>query len=351
MIGKQRARSSLGIGCLAAFFVVGCVVADGERDGVEHTATAATSAEGACWQTTLAWGDGAGQVGLVPAAPGRAARGPQALAIDGDGEVFVLDNVNGRVLAIEPTGEARVAVAKVAAHSEDLALAPDGAIATYSPLLATVSIADASGAPAGEVAVSRSLRHVRGISMQSSRRVVVHSAYQETFPVGSAAAPLSLPETLHGKREGAALLPGERGVIARASGDGAVELQVVRALSMDSVTTGDRQRTLATLPVPGAASAGRVVGAADGLACVTLEQLTDGATVRVQRRVACLRLASPAGAVVFDEPLPAPAVYQPARPVALGGAPLAVAWMQPSDVGLVVRSCRLSGQLSAEVSR
>lgn len=349
MIAHVRGISMIGSSAALALALAACVVA-GEGD-VERAASELGERGEPCWETTLSWGAGAGQVGLVPAASERAARGPQAIAVGNDGEVFVLDNVNGRVLAVDASGAARVAVAEVVAHSEGLAIGPDGAIATYSPLLSAVAIADATGAPAGEVRVSRMLRHVRGISLQSSRRVLVHTAQQETFPVGSPSAPLALPATLHGKREGAAPLGDDRGVSVLATGGGQVELQIVRAGAMTSTATAERRRVLATLPVPGGASAGRVVGATDELACATLERVGNGAPVTVQRRLACLRLASPAGVVVHEEALPAPAIYQPPHPVALGGAPLSVASMQPSDAGLTVRSCSIAAHGSTEVVR
>jgi len=351
MSADERGAMSSGIAGLAALAMVGCVVA-GEGGPAERGRGALSESGDRCWETTLSWGDGDGQVGLIPAATERAARGPQAIALGTGTEVLVLDAVNGRVLAVAPSGAVRIAVRDVAPHSEDLATGPDGAIATYSPLRSVVSIADPSGAPAGEVAVSRSLRHVRGISLLSSRRVLVHSAHQETFPIGSPAAPLSLQETLHGKREGAAQLTDDRGLAVRALADGTVALQIVRALALDQAdSAGERDRVVSSLPLPGRATAGRVAGVADGLACVALEQLGAQQTVTVQRRVVCVDVTAPGAAALFEQTLPPPRIYQPARAVAIGGSPLSIAWLQPTESGLAVQSCPLARQAAGEVSR
>ena len=51
---------------------------------------------------SFAGGSAASMVGIVPASEDVELGGPQALSADGQGNLFVLDQVNGRILQFDP---------------------------------------------------------------------------------------------------------------------------------------------------------------------------------------------------------------------------------------------------------
>ncbi len=295
--------------------------------------TAGTTSEltGTCRDTRLPWGSDAGEVGLSPAVPESLATGPLAAAIAPTGDVLVLDQLNARVIAIDPRGDVRT-VAELPRDAEELAVGEDGAFAIYSPLRSHAWWFESDGRPAGELAIDRTLRHVVGIELATSRRLVLHTAYQERFVVGSPSAPVALATVLSGKREGTALLPDGRGVATRAS-SGRAELVVL-------TNPPGRKSQIAQLhSLPGSADAAMVVGTTGTIACLRVEQLAAqrGDVIDVRRRAVCLDVAT--GRVVTDLPLAKPGIYQPRHDLAVAGSTLAVLDAQPD--ALVVRTCEV----------
>jgi hypothetical protein len=290
----------------------------------------------ACSERRIGWGDGPDQLGFVPGGVEWLARGPQAIAVTAAGGVLVLDSVNGRVVASDERGGARVLADGLPADVEDLAVAADdGAFAVYSPLYATAWVFDADGTPAGGVALDRALRDVGGIALGRSRQVLVRTALQETFDAGSPAAPVALATSLLGKREGAFVLADGRGLATRAAG-GASELLVI------DNRRGRRATPRAVHAIPGAADAAQLVATTDtsrAIACVRAEHVTQpGERIEVTRRVVCLDVTT--GAVVIDRALAAPGPYVPARELALGGNRLAI--LEPTPQHLTIRTCEVS---------
>ena len=287
-----------------------------------------------CWQTTLAWGDGESELGLIPRGYEVVARGPQALAVAKNGEVFVLDSVNGRVLGVTQNGS-RVAVKEVATDAEDLAVGSDGALAVHSPFQSRSWIFDADGAPAGELEISRSLRGLVGISLGDSREVIAHSAYQESFSMGSPAAPKDLPTLLSQKREGAYQLSDGRGVSVRAQA-GVAEVLLLRSSAGENART----ETSAVLAISGEVTGANLVGVSGDIACLRLEKVEQpGDAIEVSRRSYCLNTTT--GAAVVDNPMPAANIYRPRHELAVGGDTPVLASLQPSDHGLTVVACEV----------
>jgi hypothetical protein len=280
-----------------------------------------------CREQTLAWGSG---VGLRPAALDSRAWGPQSIAIAPNGSALLLDAVNQRVLRLA-NGDVRVVATNIARDAEDIAIGADGAFAVWSPLQAKAWMFESSGEAIGEVSIDRAFRHVTGVAMTTSRRLAIRTAYQETFVVGSPAAPVDLATSLTAKREGAFLLADGRGVVVRAK-DGAAELRV-----MDE-TPGRRATVRAMHSIPGRVDAAMLVGASGTTACMRVEKLEGETAVAVSRRAVCIDVET--GRIALDVALPQPGIYLPRQELALGGGKL-VALHAATD-GLVVRTCEVA---------
>jgi len=320
--------------CLA-LTAVGCSIAPPDGTEVAKQRLGAPTDEAACSEHVLAWGSDAGQVGLLPAGEERLARGAPAVAVAPNGLLYVLDSVNRRVLALDRTGAAHT-FAEVPLDAEEIAVGPDGAVAVFSPLRSNVWVFGPDGAPAGELAIDRALRNLTAISLHGSRRVEAHNAYQDTFALGSPAMPLDTASVLRAKSEGAVLLADGRGVKARAASDGSVAMVVV---TNDRGKSADRHAET-RYPLPVAADALQVVGAAGRAVCFRTEDIDpDADTVAVGRQVLCADNES--GRVLFQAALPAPGVYVPRREVAVGGEPPTVVWQHPEADGLRVVSCEV----------
>ncbi|MBT8492217.1 MAG: hypothetical protein KJO07_04085 [Deltaproteobacteria bacterium] len=319
------------IGALAA--ALGCIDGDVDPGRVAHQSQASTAD---CRVQTLEWGTGAGQLGYQPPAPERAARAPQSLAIRG-GEVVVLDNVRGRVVGVDGEGRVRPVASNLHPSVEDVAVGPDGALAVYSPLEASVEVFAPDGKSIGTVAVPRALRGVARIELGESRRVYAYSAFQERHTLGSPAAPLVLDSVLRSKLEGAWRFGADRSVVAVASSE-QVDLRILRAPG-----NGERAQLSHELTIPGRANAAQVVGGHDSTVCLRTESIDRESTVvEVSRRLVCADLED--GRWLLDRPLAAPAPFVPRREVAVAGTAdkLITAALEATDSGLRITRCEVA---------
>lgn len=285
--------------------------------------------------TVLPWGGAAlaDRVGYRPGGPEYLAQGPTSVAIGPAGAAYVLDRLNRRVLRVSNNAsEVQVAASQVPKDAMDLAVGPDGAIAVYSPLRARVWIYDSGGKPAGQLAVPRILRMIRGISLGPSRAVWLDSAYQERILLGSPSELRSLEQLLHSKQEGAFALDDGTGVAAVLKAGGQAEL-----LLLDD--SGERVQVKARHPLPGAPLlAARVVGVAGDVVCLRLEREQTGHpghAMHVARQALCIDARR--GTQLLTEDLPAPGDYLPRRELAVGGDPPRLALIHPEPTGLRLR--------------
>ena len=279
------------------------------------------------FSSVLTWGNGAASVALQPRAPEQAAQGPSAVAVGPRGAAYVLDRLNGRVLQV--TAEAVRPVASVARDAEDLAVGVDFEAATllaaYSPLRARVWLHTPRG-PAGEIAVPRALRQIRGVALDGAGQVWVHTAFQERYRLGSPRAAQPLAGVLHSKREGEYLLADDSGVAVRLLPDGRPELLWFGP--------GRRAPVTQRIPLPDHVLAARVVGVADGQVCLRLEKPGPGTGISVVREVVCIDLSN--GLETLRRALPQPGRYLPRRELAVGGTPARLAFIHAADQGLAV---------------
>ena len=286
-------------------------------------------------RTVVPWGSGEGQVGLRPPAAHAPASGVPSLAVATDGSVLLLDQLNHRIVRLDRNLKPRGpwTVAEVPPDVEDLAIADDGAAAVYSPLRARVWLYD-QGTLSGEVHVPRGLRELQTIGVGASRNVIARSAHQETYRLGPPSSPQTLATVLHSKQEGAYQRHDGAGIATRLDANRRPELLV-----LDS--DGERTRTSARHAIGNApVLSARIVGLQRDVACVRLEHRLAGPGFRVGRSVICLD--SQSGDVVFNRDLGAVrGSYVPRRSFAMGGNPLRLVFIEPSEGGLAVSAWEL----------
>ncbi len=275
---------------------------------------------------TLPWGAGDGAVGIEPGGAESLSYGPNAVAIASNGESLILDRINERILRVAADGAVHT-VAAVPKDAEEL-VAGAGSIVAFSPVRGQAWFFDASGSPAGTLAVPRALRELTSLSVGASRRLTVHTGFQERLELGSPSAPLALEVTLRGKREGAFALSDGSAVALRASA-GRAELLLL------SQGEGEvRSRVLSSRALPGAITAARLLGAHGMTVCLRTERVQSLPELVVDRRAVCVDLAS--GSVVHDEALPAPGLYLPRTELAFHEGRLC--HLHASEAGLVVKN-------------
>jgi len=267
---------------------------------------------------TLPWGTGEAELRLRPRGVETLAAGPDAVALTPAGDALVLDRLAGRVVQVGAGGGPRT-VATVAKDAQDLTAAADGSFAAFSPLQARAWIFQPDGTPAGELDVPRTLTMLQRLSLGPSHTVQALDGYQQAMSLGS-------------QREGAAFLPGGRGLQCRVQ-DGVAELWVVEQPSAER----ERASVVARQPLSKDASSARIVGAEGTLACVRIETVTSTPKISVERRALCLDALS--GQVILDEQLGRPGLYAPRTELAMGGGRLG--FILPTAAGLELRSWRL----------
>jgi len=307
----------------------------------QHSAPGPTRAH---WNVTLPWGSGSADVGRTVGAVEQLVQGPSAIAVH-DGRALVLDRINGRIMTVTPH-YAR-ALADVAVDAEVLSASPHGIVA-FSPVRSTAWVFDAEGSQHGSLRVPRALRELTQLNIQSSRRLVAHTAYQERLALGSPSAPLALPAVLRSKREGVVTL-GDGTAVSLQVRAGRAEL-VHRQAETRSADRAPRNAATARVSIGGEITAGRIVGRSGNTLCLRLEHVTSKApsfAIAVKRRATCIDALS--GAIRFDVALPPTGLYVPRTELAFSGETLA--FIHPSERGLSVTTWRVPDrEMSVEVT-
>jgi hypothetical protein len=302
--------------------VAGC--SNGKASATESTVDTTTAALGAPKVQLVAWGEGPAELGLRAAVPERAAFGAPAVAVSARGEVFVLDAVKQRIVRV---GREVSAVATVPRDADDLAVSADGAFAVRRAMSPKILVLDPAGQRIGEVD-AQGLGDVDSLALGASRRVVVRTAFQETFQLGSPSAPQLGEAIARSRKVGADLLANGDGVVVLAH-DGAAELRVVAQAQGEEGHAEAR----ATWPL-GRATSAHVVGLSGHVACLRLEHVDTASSgpLSVTREALCLDTAS--GATVLRADLDAPGLYVPRRELTFASGRLVFA--HPEKEGLRV---------------
>lgn len=98
------------------------------------------------------WGSGPGQLGIHRPQEGNP-EAPMSFTLDGRGNAFVLDQVNGRIVRYGPEGIRAIDTAQQV--PQDLAVAADGTLAVLDRLKDhSIALLDANGKPLGELPVT-----------------------------------------------------------------------------------------------------------------------------------------------------------------------------------------------------
>lgn len=308
------------LGPLAAVILISCSLGTPTTDTKDRKSALR---DAPCRTERFAWGDGATQFGFEAAKEEHVASGPTAVAFDQTGRPLILDARNNRVVAVSKAGDPALVLANIPRDVEDLSVAPDGAIALYSPLRSSITVYS-QGQAAGTITVARNVRKITGFDIKASRRIEVRNAYQETFALGSPHAPRDLASVWMGKREG--VFEARDGSSLQASlHDGQGRLETVGGASPQHYALG-------------AATSVRVVGVTDNTACVLVESVTQAGALAVTRRIVCVDLAT--SKRTFETQLPPVGAYVPLQQVALSRTGTLVA-LRPTNEGLDVMSCRV----------
>lgn len=281
-----------------------------------ETVGATSAALDATTTQTIAWS----VVGLREGGAEHAAFGVPAVAVGPNGDVFVLDAVNRRI--VRATGREVLPVAsEVPLDADDLGVSNDGATVVHRAMSTKVLVLDPHGAKIGEVD-TQGMGEVDSVALGASRRVIVKSAFQETFQLGSPHAP-QLPEAAYRTRKvGAELLSSGDGVVTIVK-DGSAELHVVA----QGEHAGDRN--VFSL---GSAASAHIVGVSANVVCMRIEHLTSDGPIAVEREARCVDAKS--GKTVFKTDLGAPGLYVPRRELTFARGRLAFA--KPEKQGLVI---------------
>ena len=154
----------------------------------------------------LPWGNGSGEVGLLPPAEERIPQGPLSLAVDNDGSLWLLDQVNHRLVHLSPNGD-WLGFMDSPPGATDLFVGLDGSLFVLSLINRRVTVIDSNGGTE-QVQIPMALRHVAGILVDSRGHLLLTTAYENTYDLGVPGAWIPWPDLLHTVAEG---LPGTSG--------------------------------------------------------------------------------------------------------------------------------------------
>lgn len=189
----------------------------------------------------VSYGDRPDQLGAVRA-PGVERQGPASFAVDGEGNLYIGDTVNGRIKAFSPSGKMLGDFAAAGTVS-DIALDETGGVLTLDGISGTVAAYDPAGRPRGSFLLPPELRaQVRTLRLAGGRVVLV-GRDQEEFDCGV------LEKGELRQREKIAVSKGW----AAESGKSYAALRVSGSLAELEIREGEETRTVG-LPVPRLAS-------------------------------------------------------------------------------------------------
>ncbi len=338
----METRIFLTLTVLAAAFS-GCLNERSEKPAETRLALGSSGLEP--MDTLIPWGSGHGEVGLLPGGAEAPARGPLSMAIAPSGDVLVLDALNRRVLGIRPDGETYVA-APAPFGAIDLAAGPDGSLALWNTITAKVHVIAANGS-SSILDVPRPIRMIQGIDLLNSKLVILRTAYQERYILGSPSAPVTWPRILFTKMKGVYPWGADRGlqVVVKAGGPPTLLVVKNRAGGQEPDEASRKAAVLWTLDTP-AANAARIAGTNKaGIVCLRIEEITSQNPVRVTRTLWCGMPETKQ--VLLETVLGDTVLFAPAKDTALSKTlPMAAAmWAEPE--GLRVKTYLLGGEEAA----
>jgi hypothetical protein len=222
---------------------------------------------------TAQWG---GDAGLgIESGKGSPVRGPTSVALDPLGNVWILDNLNNRLVGFDEKGAPAGEVLLSPGHHDDLAVGPDGSFALLSMHLSQIEVLDRDGRPLGSLKLSPLLAPFGRISFPGE--LEIENPHQERFRLGTVDNPRPIKQVLFGRRM-------ECGI--------RVDAGAARLYTQDNaevVAEGRRSCRVTELDLGEVASARPVTNCFKNSFLIEVERLLPGAKVFVKREVALVR--------------------------------------------------------------
>lgn len=223
---------------------------------------------------TARWG---GEAGLeVAGGKESPVRGPTSAALDPLGNIWILDNLNNRLVGFDQKGSQIGVVLLSPGHRDDLAIGPDGSFALLSMHIRQIEILDRDGRPRGFLKLSPLLAPLGRISFPGE--IEINNAHGERFRLGTADHPRPVKQVLFGRRF-------DCGIRVDA---GAARLYT-QEHSGGPVLEGKRAYRITDLDLGSVASARPVTDCTQPGFLLEVERLGGGTRVEVEREVALVR--------------------------------------------------------------
>ena len=218
---------------------------------------------------TAQWGDEGLEIAGGKESP---VCGPTSVALDPLGNVWILDNLNNRLVGFGEKGERIGEILLSPGHRDDLAIGPDGSFALLSMHLGRIEVLDRHGRPQGFLKLSPLLAPFGRIGFPGE--LEIENPHGEIFRLGTVDRPRPVKQALLGRR----LECGIRVDRGQAS------LYTEEATSI--VAEGRRSYHVTDLDLGTVASVRPVTDCTKGSFLVEVERLLPAAKVFVEREVA-----------------------------------------------------------------
>ena len=269
---------------------------------------------------TARWG---GDAGLeIAGGKDSPVRGPTSVALDPLGNIWILDNLQDRLVGFDDKGTQIGITPLSPGHRDDLAIGPDGSFALLSMHIRQIEILDRDGRPQGFFKLSPLLAPLGRISLPGE--LEIENAHGESFRLGTADHPRPVKQVLFGRRF-------ECGI--------RVDNGKARLYTQDSATgtvaEGKRVYRITDLDLGSVASARPVTDCSEPGFLIEVERLGEATKVVVDREVALVRDSDVEQRWTID----GRSLYQPFRRFASLGR--TVIMILPVEPGLQVWRWRL----------
>ena len=223
---------------------------------------------------TARWG---GDAGLeIAGGKGSPVRGPTSAALYPLGNIWILDNLQSRLVGYDQKGARISVVLLTPGHRDDLAIGPDGSFALLSMHIRQIEILDRDGRPQGFLELSPLLAPLGLISFPGE--IEIENPHGERFRLGTADNPRPVKQVLFGRRL-------ECGIRVD---DSQVRLYT-QEHTQGTFAEGKRAYRISDLDLGSVASARPATDCSKSSFLIEAERLLPGTKIDVEREVALVR--------------------------------------------------------------
>lgn len=219
---------------------------------------------------TAEWGSDSGLE--LAGGKGTPVHGPTSVALDPLGNIWILDNLQNRLVGFNDKGGQIGEVQLTPGHRDDLAVGPDGSFAMLSMHLSQIEILDRDGRPLGNMRLSPLLAPVGRISFPGE--LEIENAHGERFRLGTVDRPRPIKQVLFGRRFECGIRVDEG------------QAQLFTQESVAIVAEGKRSYQVTSLDLGIVASARPATDCSAGSFLIEVERLLPESRVIVEREVA-----------------------------------------------------------------